>query len=136
MISLTAEEAAVMHAVLRPGELVRGQKGKVVGICTGKGTACEGSACGKETALRHGASAKGNAGPTLCDACYQRGHKGKVVGICTGKGTAYEGSACRKEKALLRGGSAKGNVGPTLCDACYQKGQRAKAKRSRRAKAK
>ena len=91
---------------------------------------------GKERGLRHGARAKGNAGPTLCDACYRRWQKGKVVGICTGKGTACEGSACGKERALTRGASAKGNVGPTLCDACYQRWQRPKAKRSRRAKAK
>ena len=92
VISLTAKEAVVMHVVAMPGELLRAS-----------------------TVPR----------------------RGKVVlGICTGKGTAYEGSACRKERALTRGASAKGNAGPTLCDACYQRWQRAKAKRSRRAKAK
>ena len=54
---------------------------------TGKGTAYAGLACGKKRTLMHGASAEGNDGPTLCDACYdkmKRSRQGK--GTCTGKG--------------------------------------------------
>ena len=79
VISLTAKEAAVMQA----GELVRPFAS--VGTCTGKGTAYAGLACGEKKALVHGASAKGNDGPTLCNACYhkmKRSHN--VRGTCTG----------------------------------------------------